>query len=101
MKIELLSQNAEFQLIDDRQDMITLAQEPDVFGHGVLVYLPPTASVQQLVEVLRWPADYDLAEEAPFVESDAAGIAFRVRCAREYIIDLVDTVQAAKGGFLR
>jgi hypothetical protein len=76
--------------------MIALTKEP-----AVVIYLPPAATVKQLVDVLRWPADYDRVEEAPFVDTDAAGIAVRVRCAPEYVSDLLDAVRAVNGGFLR
>jgi hypothetical protein len=94
MQVELLSQDRQLRLVSDRRKMIACSPESQ------LVYLPPIASVEQLVEVLRWPADYGRVEEAPIVESDATGIAFRVRCNPEYIVDLVDAVRAANGGFL-
>jgi hypothetical protein len=94
MEVELLSQDRQLRLVNNRSDMMASSLESQ------LVYLPPTTNIEQLVEVLRWPTNYGRVEEAPIVGADATGIAILVWCSPEYVVDLVDAVLAADGGFL-
>lgn len=94
MEVELLSQDRQLRLVNNRSDMMASSLQSQ------LVYLPPTASVDELVEVLRWPTNYGRVEEAPIVAVDATGIAILVWCNPEYAVDLIDAILAANGGFL-